>query len=177
MQFTKKKTLEFLTELDEKLAKDGYQAKFKLYCMGGTKMILSDLRYSSDDVDFLTSREDFRVFSSYIPEFERQKVRFDVFPEGELPGYGYKEYKEHAKRMPYRFKHLDIYFIDDIDFVITKALAGREKDIKDLKILFKKKIIPKEKLLERFQKIKFKSDKERELKEKFDEFIRGFYGN
>lgn len=175
-QFTKTRTLEFLTQLDEKLESDGCQRKFKLYAMGGTKMVLLGMRHSSKDVDFLVSREDYRTLSSYRAQIEwKEKVSFDIFVEGNLPGYAYEDFERNATKAPYQFRRIELYFIDDIDFIITKVLAGRFQDLEDIKSILNIRPIPKEKIIERFRKIKFKSDKEKEFKEKFEEFLSKFY--
>ena len=172
----KRKTLEILAWLDDKLEGDGHQEKYKLYCMGGTKMILSDLRQSSEDLDFLMSQDTFRVLSTYIAELDwKQKIRFDAFPEGDLPGYKYGGYREHVRKAPYHFKRLELYFIDDVDFLITKALAGRPKDIDDISRILSKRKIPKEDLIKRFEMIRFKPENEKELREKFNMFLSKLY--
>jgi hypothetical protein len=173
----KKGTLKVLTWLDERLERDGYQERYKLYCMGGTKMILSDLRQSSEDIDFLVpSHNTFRVLSTYIAQLDwKHKIRFDTFSEGELPGYTYKEFEENARKTPYRFRHLELYFIDDADFIITKALAYRDKDVDDINKIFSKRKIPKEELIKRFGRIRFKPEKEKELRENFKRFLAEFY--
>ena len=174
--FTKRRTLELLQRLDEDLEREGYQRKISLYSMGGTKMVLSGLRHSTVDIDFLISREDFRVLGFYVFELDRKyKIRLDLFPEGQFPGYVYSDFKDNAYVSHYRFKRLDLYFIDDIDFVITKALAWRRKDREDLESLFSIRKIPKQQILERLQKVKFDPDKEEALKKNFNEFLREFY--
>jgi hypothetical protein len=45
--------LEILKDLDSSL--EGIQRKLHLYCLGGTYLVLSSLRDSSKDVDFLVS--------------------------------------------------------------------------------------------------------------------------
>lgn len=57
----KKGMLHVLRELDTNLT--GIQRKLKLYCLGGTVLVLSDLRHSSKDVDFIVSEEDFRALA------------------------------------------------------------------------------------------------------------------
>ena len=174
--FTRRKTLEFLDRLDEGLVKDGHQRKFKLYCLGGTKMVLSGLRYMSKDVDFLLSRGDFTTLSSYVAEFNRREnMRFDVFPGAEFSGYSYPDFFRHSKKAPYKFRRLELYFIDDIDFVITKALAWRRKDVEDIKTILNKKKISRMEIMRRFEKVKFEPDREEEFRRKFDEFITEFY--
>jgi len=94
--------LNILRELDTNLK--GIQRKLKLYCLGGTVLVLSDLRHSSKDVDFIVSREDFRALSGHIAEMEwKNKITIDIFPDGLLPKYQYPYYEEHAKKMNFFF--------------------------------------------------------------------------
>jgi len=177
-RFTKRQTLAFLTRLDDRHAREGYQRKFRLYCTGGTKMVLSGLRESSVDVDFMLSQEDFRSLSAYAAEIDRQgEFRFDLFPAGRMPGYRFPGFADRAKPAPYAFRHLDLFLIDDVDFVVTKALAGRGKDREDLRILLAARNIPKERVLERYQAVQFDPDQERDLRTKFEHFLTEFYGS
>jgi hypothetical protein len=174
--FDKRRTLAFLGELDDELVGQGYQRKLSLYCAGGTKMVLSGLRHGSVDLDFMLSRQDFRVLGGYVVEyFRKHKLRLDLFPEGEMPGYSYPDFRDNAVRALFKFRRFDLYYIDDVDFVITKALAGRQKDREDIDAIFSVRKIPKAGVLERYQKIRFAPDKEEELRGKFEEFISNYY--
>lgn len=175
-RFDKRETLKLLREIDEKLAKVGYQRKFKLYCIGGTKMILSGLRESSEDVDFYMDRNTYRVLSGYVAELELRGIRFDTFEEGKFPGYRYEGIEHNAKRTrDYGFKHFELYLMDDVDFLLTKALALRAKDRRDIEVIFSRRSIPKEKILERFKRVRFDSDKESELRRKFELFLKEYF--
>ena len=171
----RKAMLGILRELDDNLI--GIPRKINLYCLGGTVLVLSDLRHSSKDVDFILSREDFRTLSEHIAEIEwKKKVTIDIFPDGLLPKYQYPNYKKHAKKMNFSFENIEIYYLDTVDLVLTKALAGRDTDIKDIHLLApSKEVIPKDELIQRFNNIIPATNKTEELKNKFDLFISEFY--
>jgi len=166
--------LKLLQDLDTSL--EGIQRKIRLYCVGGTIMVLSGLRATSKDVDFIADREDFRTISRYIAEVElKEKMRFDIFPDGHMPNYQYKDYQTHATDAPFLFKHIQLYFLDTIDFVLTKAIAGRKLDYRDINSITSPDNVPKEELLERFKNIKPNVGESSEIERKFNKFVSDFY--
>jgi len=174
-ELTKKDVLGVLEQIDNSL--EGIQRKIKLYCLGGTMLTLSDLRRLSKDMDFIASRQDVRAISGTIAEIERtSQVRFDIFPDGALPDYNYRDYALHAKKAPLYFKNIELYYLDTADIVLTKALAARAVDYADINLVAPSPSeIPKEKLIERYEKIKPDSDKKEILKNRFEKFIAEFY--
>ncbi|MBN1644543.1 hypothetical protein JW851_00685 [Candidatus Woesearchaeota archaeon] len=175
IRLTKKSILHMLRDLD--MCLEGIQKKVKLYGLGGTVLVLSDLRHSSKDVDFITSREDFRTLSGHITEIEwKKKIQFDIFPDGSLPKYRYSDYNIHAKKAPFEFKNIELFYLDTIDLVLTKALASRDTDIKDIELLApSKNRVPKEELIRRFKNIKPAPKEANELKNNFNKFINEYY--
>ncbi|MBW2990122.1 hypothetical protein KY348_00280 [Candidatus Woesearchaeota archaeon] len=174
-ELTKENVLSILREIDSDL--EGLQRKLRLYCLGGTQLALIDLRTVSKDIDFIVSHNDWMMLSGPVARIENKKeIRFDVFPGGELPNYTYQSYTFHAKKLPFYFNNLEIYSIDDADFVLTKALSGRGIDYEDIDTLLSGGIeIPKEVLVERFKGVKPMKGKEREIKDKFEKFLNEFY--
>ncbi|MBW2968978.1 hypothetical protein KY314_02580, partial [Candidatus Woesearchaeota archaeon] len=150
----KKKTLSLLRDIDSCL--EGIQRKIKLYCVGGTLLVLSDIKFFSNDVDFIASYEDYRTISSHTAEIEwKNKIRFDVFSDGAMPNYAYPYYYEHATKAPFIFDNINLYYLDEVDLILTKAIAGRPKDYEDILLITNfSKNIPKEEFIERFKKIK-----------------------
>jgi len=167
--------LKLLRDLDAKL--EGMQRKVRLYGVGGTVMVLSNIRDASKDVDFIVSFNDFRALSGHIAELERlQQVRIDLFPDGDMPDYKLGEYPLHAQKAPFDFKNLELYYLDKIDFVLTKALAGRFDDVEDvLHFVSSRKEVPLDILTQRYHKIVPNPGKEAELKSKFDKFVNEVY--
>ena len=174
-ELTKENVLSILRKIDSEL--EGLQRKLKLYCLGGTQLALTDVRTVSKDIDFIVSYDDWRMLSGPVARIEnKMEIRFDVFREGEFPNYTYPSYTSHAKRLHFSFNNLEIYSIDDADFVLTKALSGRGVDYEDIETLLSKKTeIPKEVLIERFKNVKPMKGKEREIKDKFEKFLTEFY--
>jgi len=174
-ELRKRDVIAVLEKLDSSL--EGIQRKIKLYCLGGTMLMLSDLRDTSKDVDFIASRQDFRAISGTVAEIERQEgVRIDVFPDGMLPDYDYKDYDIYARKSPLYFKNIEIYNLDTADLILTKVLAGRAVDYSDIKLLVQSSHeVPKEVLVKRYEKIKPAPDKKEILKSRFEKFISEFY--
>ena len=132
---------------------DGYAKRVELYCVGGTALTLKERKTLSYDMDFVVSREDFRTLSGIVAEIEnKEKVRIDLMPEGEHVDY-YLPYdcKNYAKKVGL-FKNLNLYILSNLDILIMKALAGREKDYDDIKGIVRK--IKKERLFNRFEDLK-----------------------
>lgn len=125
--------LQIITEMNDDVAKSGYQRKMSLYLVGGSLMSYLFMQRVTKDVDFILSRQDFRALGDTISKIERRRnIRIDVFPDGALPEFDYPIFEQYAVRLPSRYSHLDLFRIDDIGFLILKALADREKDMKDI---------------------------------------------
>ncbi len=174
-EIDKNKLFHILNKLDKDL--DGIQRKVKLYFVGGTILVFSGLRSISKDIDFIVSRKDFQALSSHAAELEyKEKVRIDIFPDGEMPYYKYQNYLINAEYLLSNFKNLELYRIDDTDFLLTKALAGRDRDYDDIKTMkITKESVKREELLKRFKNIVIEKNKEDELKKRFEKFLIEFY--
>jgi len=166
--------LSVIRKIDRNL--EGYQRKFRLYCIGGTYLAFSGIDESSKDIDFILSHEDFRALSGIIAEIElKDKIRIDLFPDGEMPNFKLPNYDGHSSRV-LSLDHLNVYKIDMVDFVLIKAIAGRVQDYKDIEKLVKdKSLMHKEKLIERFNELEIAKNKEDDIKRKFWAFIDEFY--
>lgn len=166
--------LELLKELDSKL--EGMQRKVRLYGLGGTVLILTNVRDSSKDVDFIVSLKDFRALSGHVAELEKQKnVRIDLFPDGDLPDYKYEVYTVNAQKAPLEFKNIELYYLDKADFVLTKALAGRPDDFADVAHFTSSDEVPLDVLRSRYEKVRPDPEKNKILQSKFEKFIEEFY--
>lgn len=172
---TKEDVLSILRKIDREL--EGLPRSIKLYCVGGTYLSLSDVKGASKDLDFILSRRDFRAISGIASEIEiKDRVRLDLFPDGEMKGYQLIGYEAHAQKVPLSFDHIEVYQPDLVDFVLTKAIAGRAEDYEDIARLVKdKRQVPRTKLSARFKELKFSPDEEAEIKRKFHAFIKDFY--
>lgn len=173
---TKRDALNLLNEIDRELKEFGLQRKIKLYCIGSTEMLFENLKNSSNDVDFVLSRKDFRVTGSIKEDIESKKhVRIDMFPDGEMPDFTFSDYERYSKPAGYKFDKIDLYYIDRSAVLLTKFLAGRDKDFKDIKILLKHTKLSKEKLEEIFHSLKIDKDKEKKVKDNFKKFIEIYF--
>ena len=105
----------------------------------------------------------------------KDRIRIDLFPDGEMPGFILPDYDARSVRVK-SFEHIDVYRIDLITFVLTKAIAGRREDYRDIeKIVREKSSVPREKLIEMFQQLRLSKEKEDEIKKKFWAFVDEFY--
>lgn len=170
----KQTLLSVIKQLDINL--EGYVRRIKLYCVGGTYVAFSTIDYVSKDIDFILSYKDFRAISGIVADVEhKNNVRLDLFPGGELPHFQLLRYEIRAKKL-LSLEHVDVYEVGLVDFVLTKAIAGREKDYKDISLVVKdKSSVPKEKLIQRFGEIKIDKGKVGEINKNFQRFIDEFY--
>jgi len=157
----KRKLVYYINLIDSKL--EGYTKKINMYCAGGTALTLGEKKISSYDMDFVVSHEDFRTLSSITAEIEyKEKVRIDLMPEGEHVDYFLPpDCKDYAKKVGL-FKNLNLYILSDLDILIMKALAGREKDYEDIRGIVRK--IKKERLFNRFEDLMFKKYNKEKLR-------------
>jgi len=155
---------------------EGVQRKIKLYCIGGTELMLAGVRESSKDIDLIMSDKDFTAISSAIAEIEwKEKVRIDPFPNGRMPGYKLPIYSKNAKKAPYLFKNIELYLIDKINFLITKSLGGRDADLEGISQFVSVEDAPESEVRKRFNGLKLDKDQENKIKSKFESFIQEFY--
>ena len=168
----KRKLIEYVNLIDSKL--NGHTKRIELYCVGGTALTLGEKKISSYDIDFVVSHEDFVTISGITAEIEyKEKVRIDLMPEGEHVDYFLPpDCKDYAKKAGL-FKNLNLYILSDLDILIMKALAGREKDYEDIRGIVRK--IKKERLFNRFEELRFKPGKKEKLRRKLNEFIKRVY--
>jgi hypothetical protein len=173
---TKRELHQFLRSLDSQL--QGRQKKVKLYFVGGSKLALENVRDFSKDIDFIVSRDDWRAISGMVAEFEEtSKIKIDAFPCGQMPNYDYLNYADNAKRsQTIPLDSLEVYCIDDADFLLTKALAGRDVDFRDVDIYFARKPkVSQETLRSRFSQVKPLKEKDEEISSRFARFVEEYY--
>jgi hypothetical protein len=177
--FNHDKIIRILGELDKKLELTGIQRKVRLYAIGGTIMVLERFRQTSKDIDFIVSRKDFMMLSQCIPQIERdEKVQIDVFPDGDMPDYQYRDYHIHACKTPWRFKNVELYYVDKADFMLTKILAARDLDASDIaKFIPSPETVPLDVLRSRYERIVPDKGKIEMIKGRFETFVDKFYKN
>ncbi len=171
---TKRNLMNILKDLDRNL--EGLQRKIKLYCVGGTELVFEDLRDSSKDIDFILSRKDFNVISEYKAYLELNKhIRIDLFPEGEMPGYTFSDYAKYGK-LEYKFKHLELYYLDRAALVLMKILSSRDRDLVDIGLLLTRVKLSKNKLEKLYSSFKIDKDKKKGFERNFKRFIKSYFG-
>lgn len=93
-----------------------------------------------------------------------------------MPEYRYEDYVSNARPAPFTFKNIEVYFLDKIDWVLTKILAGRPSDFQDINTLVKSpEEVPAGELIERYKKITPAPGKENEVRARFETFVQEFY--
>lgn len=128
--------LKYFHDLDELLGKE--KATASIYCVGGTALILMDVKEASMDLDFTTRPEDYNVIDRLRKQIEQKHgVIADHFLDGrltytELPA----DYAERAKPvLGGVFHNIRLFVLDVPDIVLSKLTAFREKDIGDVEDL------------------------------------------
>lgn len=174
----KEQVIAFLKDADAILGKKG--ENISIYCVGGTFLILDDVRELSKDIDFTVSPIEYRIFEEVVNQIKRKyDFSIDCFHDGWLPNcHLAPDFYDKAKEvLKGKFKNIKVYLISNIDLVISKILSNRDRDIIDAIDVLDKDKIPKEDLVERFGKtdIRF-SGKEREYRGLFNTFIEDYYG-
>jgi hypothetical protein len=156
---------------------EGLPRSIKLYCVGGTYLSLSDVKSASKDLAFILSRRDFRTISGIASEIEiKERVRLDLFPDGEMTGYRLNGYEANAQRLPLSFEHIEVYRPDLVDFVLTKAIAGRAEDYEDIFRLVKDtRQVSRSKLLKRFKELQLEPGEKARIERNLQSFLKIFF--
>lgn len=146
-----KDIFKILNYLDRELIELGVQRKFNLYSIGGTKLMLEGFNASSKDLDFIISRKDSLILSGAIKDIERkQSVVIDLFYDGEISGYIIPDYQQKAREISFNFDKLKLFCLDDSSFVLTKIIAGRQRDMGEMYGYIESRNISKDNLRKRF---------------------------
>ena len=138
--------------------------------------MLQDRKDASKDIDFILSRRDYVTLGNILDSIQRQRdVTMDKFPDGQMPGYSIPDYKYKSVRLNHRFNNLRVFYLDDITFVVTKAIAGRDRDLDEAYDFLGKEPISEPALRKRFSEFRLSKDKAEEITQKFEKFIRGYF--
>lgn len=134
----------------------------KLYAIGGTAMVLSGIKESTKDIDFLTNDEYEKIKRMFelagLKEESSNKIcniwrlnntRIDIFYDGFIMGIPFpSDWKELSKKINQRGK-INLFILNWYDLIITKISRSEKRDIDDIIAIIKS------------QKIDFKFLKER----------------
>lgn len=168
--------LNILDYVDKELVKLGVQRKFNLYSLGGTKLMMENFKFSSKDMDFIVSREDSIILTEYLYDINKNKnVKIDLFYDGDISGYIIPDYREKAKPVSCSFNKLNLFCLDDLSFALTKIIASRDRDIKELTDFLDVRQISETSLRNRFVDFILKEDKKYEINQKFENFIKAYF--
>ena len=158
-----------LNYINSELIDIGVQRKFDLYSLGGTKLMLEDIKLTSKDMDFVVSREDDRSLSEIVAKVKQEKgIIIDLFKDGIISEYRIPDYQQMAKRVNYYFSRLNLYSLGDLDLVLTKIIAGRDRDFYEVINFLKDKKISKDSLRKRFSEFTLNKNSKEEIIQKFE---------
>ncbi len=165
-----------LQSIDQELIELGIQRRINLYSLGGTKLMLEDFKSSSKDLDFIISRKDSVTLGETIQYVKRAKgVTIDLFYDGDISGYIISDYRQTSRKINTSLSKLQLFYLDDLSFVITKAIAGRIRDLEEIYPFLKKREISELSLRKRFSEFELKEDQAEEVTHKFDNFIKSYF--
>ncbi len=143
---------EFFELLDKEIKNDleAPSIKFTLIAVGGTSLVLRNLKISTKDFDFMVKDIDIKKLKAYLNRLpERLKVDVWPFPyvfSTTLPSDTDSDiYKE-------KYKNFDVEIINLLDNAVTKLSRLNEPDKEDIEIIISHGVSPKE-IVERFNHI------------------------
>lgn len=126
----------------------------ELFAIGGTAMVLKNIKEATKDIDFLTT-ESYekirRLFSlAGLKEESSQKVcniwrldktRIDIFYDGFIMGIPFPEdWKEKSEKIK-EIGNINLYILNWYDLIITKISRSEKRDIEDsIKIIKSQKL-------------------------------------
>jgi hypothetical protein len=150
-----------LSDADEELC---------LYALGGTALVIENLKQATKDIDFMTDQKHNilkKIFSSVglkekdsspgLNIWYMDNIRIDIMYEGyifcaNLPD-DWKEKSAFVKKVG----KIKLYRLDWLDIICSKTLRLTDADIYDIKQIFKKEKIDIKKLKKRYDEIVLES--------------------
>ncbi|MFC1733350.1 DUF6036 family nucleotidyltransferase [candidate division KSB1 bacterium] len=144
----KSNLLDFLKKLD-KMLKD----KATILAVGGTAMVLMDLKESTIDVDFcIDNKKNYDVIKKTRI---RSPFKVDLFHSGyiftlQLP----EDYIRRARPYKTTLKNINLKILSPIDIIITKGSRLNQRDVEDIKLIISRKKINKDDIRKRFSEVK-----------------------
>ncbi len=143
---TKNNLIEWLKRIDNKLNRN-----ITLTAVGGTALVLLNLKESTIDVDFDIKKEDYDLFK----KLSEGEFKVDLFIDGyifseQLPENYVKLSENYGEA---EFKHITLKILDPIDLVITKSARYNARDDEDIALLAKSFKIDKAELIKRFENV------------------------
>ena len=149
--------LNLLADLDESI---------ELFAIGGTAMVLKNIKESTKDIDFLTTESYEKIKRLFnlagLKEESEQKVcniwrlgklRIDLFYDGFIMGIPFPEdWKEKSEKLK-EIGKIKLYILNWFDQIITKISRSEKRDIDDIIAVIKSQKLDFALLKERYYSI------------------------
>ena len=139
--------------------------EIELFALGGTAMILANIKESTKDIDFLTTQnyEQFRKLLQLAGLKEKNttqlcnswylnNIRIDFFYNEFILGYSLPDDWKHLSIQLKSIGKIKLYILNWYDIIITKLARSEERDIIDIQSIFKSQKIDFTILKERYYK-------------------------
>ena len=147
-----------------------------LFAIGGTAMVLKNIKESTKDIDFLTTESYEKIKKLFILAglkeessekicniWRLDKIRIDIFYSGFIMGIQFPEdWKEKSEKIK-EIGKIKLYILNWYDLIITKISRSETRDIEDIL-----KIIESQKLDFKFLKKRYYSIAETSLIQDYD---------
>ncbi len=149
MPLDSKDLISLLQAIDSELPE-----KIRLNAVGGTALVLLNLKTATIDVDFDLNSQDHQILKTILERLQ-PGYRIDLFTDGfifaqQLPD-GYL--KKCVKITTSQFSKIELYAISPIDVILSKTGRLNERDAQDIKLILAKFHISKRLLASRAKKI------------------------
>lgn len=162
----------YLKKLDKKL-----KWRIRMIAVGGTAMVLENLKDSTMDIDFCVETErDYNMLMKAKSSI-KSDFKMDLWHSGyifslQLPD----DYITRARAIKMNFKSIILKVLSPLDIIITKTSRLSQRDIEDIEAVIKKKKIDKRKLIERFNIVKESwPSSDKLLKDNFKSVLKEFF--
>ncbi len=144
-----------------------FNVEITLFAIGGTAMVLKNIKESTKDIDLLTTnpygeikklftiaelkeKSDSKVCNIW---YLNERIRIDMFYNSNLLGFAlpkdWKELSEHIKTIG----KLHIYVLNWYDIIISKIARSEKRDIEDCLAIIKSQKIDFKKLKKRYYEV------------------------
>lgn len=122
----------------------------ELFAIGGTAMVLKNIKESTKDIDFLTTESQEKIKKLFTLAGLKEessnkgcnvwrlgKTRIDVFYDGFIMGIPFpKDWKEKSEKIK-EIGKIKLYILNWYDLIITKISRSEKRDIEDIIAIIK----------------------------------------
>ena len=149
--------LQLLADLD---------APLELFAMGGTAMVLKNIKESTKDIDFLTTEDYKKIHQLFslagLKEESNSRTcniwklgntRIDIFYDAFILGTPLPDDWKHLSEYIRDIGKIKLYILNWYDIIITKIARSEKRDIDDSLVIIKKQKIDYGKLKKRYYSI------------------------